>query len=44
MAKIERRAIDKVLVLLGMAAVVALVVIGSLSWYGYSFATGMVRT
>lgn len=44
MAKIERRAIDKVFVLLGVVAVIGLIVIGSLTWYGYNFATGMVRS
>jgi len=44
MAKTERRAIDKVFILLGGVATVALIVIGSLAWYGYSFASGMVRT
>lgn len=43
MAKnIERRAIDRVFILLGSAATVVLVVVGALAWYGYSFATGMV--
>lgn len=44
MAKSERKAIDKVLVLLGLVATVALLVIGSLSWYGYYFATSMVSS
>ncbi len=39
----DRKTIDKVFVLLGSAAVVLLLVIGSLAWYGYSFATNMVR-
>lgn len=42
MAKIERKAIDKVFILLGMVAAVTLVVIGSLAWYGYRFATSSV--
>lgn len=40
--KSERRAIDKVFIMLGTAMAVVLVVIGALAWYGYSFATGMV--
>lgn len=40
---IERRAIDKVFVLFGSAATVVLVVAGALLWYGYDFATGMVK-
>ena len=43
-AKTERKAIDKVFILLGAAATVALLVVGALAWYGYSFATGMVKT
>lgn len=42
-ASVERKAIDKVFILLGSAATVLLLVIAGLSWYGYSFATGMVR-
>ncbi len=38
----ERKAIDKVFVLLGIAMTVMLVAIGALAWYGYSFASGMV--
>ncbi len=38
----ERKAIDKVFILLGSAVAVVLLVIGGLAWYGYSFATGMV--
>lgn len=44
MAKPERKAIDKVFILLGIAAMVMLVVAGSLAWYGYKFATDSVRT
>lgn len=44
MKKAERRAIDRVFVLLGAAMTAALIVIGGLAWYGYSFATNMVRT
>jgi hypothetical protein len=42
MAKIERKAIDKVFILLGTAAAVVLLVIGALAWYGYRFATTSV--
>lgn len=42
MAKTERKAIDKVLILLGLVTTVALLVIGGLTWYGYTFASGMV--
>ncbi len=42
MAKSERRVIDKVFVLLGLVSMVILVVIGSLAWWGYSFANDMV--
>ena len=38
----ERKAIDKVFILLGSAATVVLLVVGALAWYGYTFATGMV--
>jgi hypothetical protein len=44
MAKYERRAIDKVFVLLGAAITVVLVVVGSLSMYAYHFATTSVKT
>ncbi len=38
----ERRAIDKVFILLGTAMTAVLLIIGALAWYGYSFASGMV--
>jgi hypothetical protein len=41
--KSDRKTIDKVFVLLGTAATVLLLVIGCLAWYGYNFATTMVR-
>ena len=44
MKKAERRAIDRVFILLGVAMTAALIVVGALAWYGYSFATSMVRT
>lgn len=40
----ERKAIDKVFILLGIAITVIMVAIGGLSWYGYTFATDMVST
>lgn len=39
----ERKAIDKVFILLGTAATLVLVFAGALLWYGYSFASGMVK-
>ena len=44
MAKTERKAIDKVFILLGTAMTAVLVVVGGLAWYGYNFATDSVRT
>lgn len=44
MAKTERKAIDKVFILLGTAMTAVLVVVGGLAWYGYHFATTSVRT
>lgn len=44
MAKTERRAIDKVFILLGIAMTAVLVVVGGLAWYGYHFATNQVTT
>jgi hypothetical protein len=44
MAKSDRRIIDKVFVLLGVASTVMLIVIGTLAWAGYSFASDNVRT
>ncbi len=38
----ERKAIDSVFILLGIAMTVTLVTIASLAWYGYTFASGMV--
>ena len=42
-AKSERKAVDKVFILLGAAVTLVLVVVGLLTWYGYSFATTMVK-
>lgn len=44
MASSERKAIDKVFILLGVVATVALLFAGALGWYGYRFATNQVRT
>ena len=38
----ERKAVDKVFILLGSAMTVVLLFIGGLAWYGHTFATGMV--
>lgn len=43
MAKTERKAIDKVLILIGTVATVVLLAIGSLAWWGYSFTTKQVH-
>ncbi len=43
MAKTQRKTIDKVFILLGLATTVMLVVIGGLAWWGYSFATTSVH-
>ncbi len=39
----ERRAVDKVFILLGVMATLVLLVAGGLGWYGYHFATNQVR-
>jgi len=44
MAKTERRAIDKVFILLGTAMTAVLIIVGGIAWYGYHFATNMVST
>lgn len=44
MAKTERKAIDKVFILLGLAATVVLLVAAGFAWYGYKFATNQVQT
>lgn len=44
MAKSDRQTIDKVFILLGMAATAVLLVAGALGWYGYHFATTNVKT
>jgi hypothetical protein len=42
-AKAERKAIDKVFILLGLAVAIVLVVVSGLTWYGYTFASDMVK-
>lgn len=44
MAKSDRKTIDKVFVLLGLAMTAVLLIVGSLAWHAYSFATSNVRT
>ncbi len=44
MASAERKAIDKVFVLLGVMATVVLLGASGLGWYGYHFATTEVKT
>jgi hypothetical protein len=44
MASTERRAIDKVFILLGVMATVVLIGTSGLAWYGYHFATSEVRS
>lgn len=44
MARTERRAIDKVFILLGVMAIVALLAASALGFWGYTFATNQVRT
>ncbi len=43
MAKAQRKTIDTVFILIGLAATLVLLVIGSLSWWGYHFATTSVH-
>ncbi|HSX31765.1 MAG TPA: hypothetical protein VLF43_00750, partial [Candidatus Saccharimonadales bacterium] len=44
MSKIERKAVDRVFILLGTAMTAVLLVVGGLAWYGYHFATNSVKT
>jgi len=44
MARSNRKTIDQVFVLLGLVAIIVLLVIGSLSFYAYKFATNQVKT
>lgn len=39
----ERKVIDKVFILLGVAMTAVLLVVGGLAWWGYSFATSEVK-
>ena len=43
-ARVERKAIDKVFILLGTAMIAVLLVVGGLAGYGYHFATNQVHT
>jgi len=43
MAKTERKAIDKVFILLGLITAAVLLVVGALAWWGYNFATTEVK-
>lgn len=43
MATTERKAIDKVLIFLGVITTLVLIAFGSLAWYGYHFATTSVK-
>lgn len=43
MAKAQRKTIDTVFVLIGLAVTAILLVIGSLAWWGYNFATTNVK-
>jgi hypothetical protein len=42
--KEQRRVIDKVFILLGVATLVVLLAAGAIAWKGYSFATSQVKT
>ena len=44
MAKTERRAIDKVLIFLGVVTTLVLLAFGGIAWWGYHFATNQVKT
>ncbi|HSX27759.1 MAG TPA: hypothetical protein VLG25_03170 [Patescibacteria group bacterium] len=43
MAKSQRKVIDTVFIMLGVAVTAVLLVMGGLAWWGYSFATTSVR-
>ena len=43
MARSQRKTIDKVFILLGLATTVVFLVIGIMAWWGYSFATSEVH-
>lgn len=40
----ERKAVDRVFILLGVAMTAFLLVVGGLAWYGYNFANNNVKT
>ncbi len=42
-SKEERKAIDKVLILLGSVTMIVMFMLGCIAWYGYDFATTMVK-
>jgi len=42
--KEQRLVLDRVFILLGTAMVAVLLAVGGLTWYGYHFATNMVKT
>lgn len=44
MAKSQRKTIDKVFILLGLATTAVFIVIGAMAWWGYHFATNEVKT
>jgi len=44
MARTQRKAIDKVLILLGVVTTAVFIAIGSMAWWGYNFATNQVKT
>ncbi len=44
MAKSDRKAVDKVFILLGLAATIILLIASCFAWYGYKFATSQVQT
>lgn len=41
--KEQRQTIDKIFVLLGVVVMFVMLIMGSIAWYGYDFATGMVK-
>lgn len=43
MAKLQRKVIDKVFILLGVVTTIVFLVIGALAWWGYDFATTSVK-
>src|SRR3989344_7391958 len=43
MAKAQRKTIDKVFILLGIATTGVFIVVGAMAWWGYNFATSSVQ-